>query len=268
MILNVEHRTSYSYVEPLLRSIQLIHLTPHESNRQHVISWSLELPGKNIVTNKDCFGNITHYFTLEGRFSELEVLAKGVVEVFPMRANMEPGILPLEYYLRFTSLTEIDEPLRSFVDEFVQQYPDFKSDVAVSLNLLNALSAKILQLVPYTSGATRATTTAQEAFTLGAGVCQDHSHIFLGCCRYLGLSARYVSGYLHTDDSSHLASHAWAEVWLGSWYSFDVSNQCAAGEQYIELAYGLDFLDSSPIRGSRIGGGDETLTVKSLVTEQ
>jgi transglutaminase-like putative cysteine protease len=267
MILNVEHRTSYQYAETLLRSIQLVHLTPRESERQHVISWSLEFPNKGIAS-KDCFGNITHYFTLEGRFSALEVVARGVVEVFPLRANMEPGTLPLDYYLRVTPLTELSPELRNFVDEFVWEYPAFKSDVTNSLLMLNVLSAKILQLVPYTSGATNATTTAQEAFTLGAGVCQDHSHIFLGCCRYLGLPARYVSGYLHTDDSSHLASHAWAEVWLGSWYSFDVSNQCAAGEQYIELAYGLDFLDSSPIRGSRIGGGDETLTVKSLVTEQ
>ena len=267
MILNVEHRTSYRYAETLLRSIQLIHLTPRENERQHVISWSLELPSKGVVS-EDCFGNITHYFTLEGRFSELEVVARGVVEVFPFRANMELGTLPLDYYLRITPLTELGVKLRSFVDEFVQQYSAFKLDVSNSLAMLNALSARILQLVPYTSGATSATTTAQEAFELGAGVCQDHSHIFLGCCRYLGLPARYVSGYLHTDDSSHLASHAWAEVWLGSWYSFDVSNQCAAGEQYIELAYGLDFLDSSPIRGSRIGGGDETLMVKSLVTEQ
>ncbi|RTL11476.1 MAG: transglutaminase family protein [Neisseriaceae bacterium] len=267
MILNVEHRTSYRYAGTLLRSIQLVHLTPRENERQHVISWSLELPNKGIVS-KDCFGNITHYFTLQGRFSELEVVARGIVEVFPFRANMELGTLPSSYYLRITPLTELGTKLRSFVDEFVQQYPKFKFDVSNSLAMLNALSAKILQLVPYTSGATCATTTAQEAFELGAGVCQDHSHIFLGCCRYLGFPARYVSGYLHTDDSSHLASHAWSEIWLGSWYSFDVSNQCSAGEQYIELAYGLDFLDSSPIRGSRIGGGDEILTVKSLVTEQ
>ena len=78
-----------------------------------------------------------------------------------------------------------------------------------------------------------------------------------------------MSGYLHTDDTSHLASHAWAEAWVNNaWHSFDISNQCPAGEQHIELAYGLDYLDACPIRGSRVGGGQEQMVVFSLVTDQ
>ena len=81
----------------------------------------------------------------------------------------------------------------------------------------------------------------------------------------LGMPARYVIGYLHTSD----ASHAWAEVWLNNaWRSFDISNQRQAGERHVELAYGLDYLDASPIRGSRVGGGEEQLSVISLVSDQ
>jgi transglutaminase-like putative cysteine protease len=88
------------------------------------------------------------------------------------------------------------------------------------------------------------------------GVCQDHTHAFLACARSLGIPARYVSGYLCTEDASHLASHAWAEAWLDdAWYSFDVTNELARPERHLKLAVGLDYLDACPVRGMRRGSG-------------
>ena len=37
-------------------------------------------------------------------------------------------------------------------------------------------------------------------------MCQDHAHVFIACCRHLGVPARYVSGYLFTEDQSEVAS--------------------------------------------------------------
>ncbi len=79
------------------------------------------------------------------------------------------------------------------------------------------------------------------------GVCQDHTHAFLACVRSLGIPARYVSGYLCTEDESHLASHAWAEAWLDDgWYSFDVTNQLTFPDRHLKLAVGLT--TSTPAR--------------------
>ena len=100
----------------------------------------------------------------------------------------------------------------------------------------------------------------------GAGVCQDHTHAFLACARSLGIPARYVSGYLCTEDASHLASHAWAEAWLDDgWYSFDVTNRLARPERHLKLAVGLDYLDACPVRGMRRGGGGEQMHAKVRV---
>ena len=128
---------------------------------------------------------------------------------------------------------------------------------------MHGLSEKM----PYTPGITSVESTAAEAFAGGAGVCQDHTHAFLACARSLGVPARYVSGYLYSDDSEHLASHAWAEAWIdGLWYCFDITNGMSRPQRHLKLAIGLDYLDACPVRGMRRGGGSEQMHARVYVS--
>ena len=101
----------------------------------------------------------------------------------------------------------------------------------------------------------------------------------LGCLRSLGLSARYVSGYLLTEPAPGKprlvgsdASHAWVGLYLpevdgpGCWVDLDPTNDRAAGEDYVTLAVGRDYADVSPIRGVIHGGAQHTLEVAVTVT--
>jgi transglutaminase-like putative cysteine protease len=113
---------------------------------------------------------------------------------------------------------------------------------------------------------TKVDTSAAEAFEAKAGVCQDHTHAFLACARSLHVPARYVSGYLFSESSEHLACHAWAEAWIDdAWYSFDVTNGLSKPERHLKLAVGLDYLDACPVRGMRRGGGFEQMHAKAVV---
>ena len=79
-------------------------------------------------------------------------------------------------------------------------------------------------------------------------------------CKYLGLPARYVSGYLFVPNTSHLASHAWAEVCFdNTWYCFDTSNQLFTLNSHIYVAIGRDYWDVAPVRGIRERGGIESM---------
>ncbi len=265
MILQVNHKTIYSYDRPLQQSIQVLRLTPFNHHRQRVINWRVDAPNK-MSHAIDWFGNQSSFLNLSSGEREINIVAHGLVEVYPAHVNPVLGTLPPAYYLRSTYLSMINADLIELAESC-----RVNNLVTLSgkdkLSLLFELSAKILQCVPYTRGVTTSATTAIAAYSIKAGVCQDHSHIFLACCRYLGIPARYVSGYLYTNDAAHLASHAWAEAWIeSSWCSFDISNQCSAGENHIELAYGLDYLDACPVRGSRIGGGLESIDALSYVT--
>ena len=137
--------------------------------------------------------------------------------------------------------------------------------------MLHELSAHILSTVEYRTGATGVDTNAEQAITAGAGVCQDHAHIFVAAARSMGYPARYVSGYLMMDDRVHQdASHAWAEVHVEAlgWVGFDISNGISPDRRYVRVATGLDYRDAAPISGVRFGAGGEAMSIDIQVQEQ
>ena len=258
MKLSICHETTYSYDDQVRNSIQDLRLTPQESERQHVISWELGLP-RPARAQVDPYGNILHVLTLDEPHESIVISANGQVEIDDSREVEHDGheVLP---YLRFTRLTQADDALRAFAHEQCRE----RRDRHGLIDLMHGLADRMT----YLPGATGVESTAAEAFAGGAGVCQDHTHAFLACSRTLGLPARYVSGYLLTEDSAHLASHAWAEVWLADgWYSFDVSNRLARPERHLKLAVGLDYLDACPVRGVRRGGGCEQMHARVQVQQ-
>ena len=74
----------------------------------------------------------------------------------------------------------------------------------------------------YVRGVTSVHTSAGEAYTDGAGVCQDFADLALAFTKSVGLPSRDVSGYFHPDADAAIGeeitgeSHAWVEVWPGA----------------------------------------------------
>ena len=259
MRLSISHETAYRYDDEVRASIQYLRLTPHDTERQHVLSWQLDLP-RPVRAQLDPFGNILHVLTLDGPHSGIVISARGQVDIDETQEAEHEAQSPLPF-LRFTRLTETDEAIRAFA---VAQCGQGK-DRAVLIELMHALN----QHMVYTPGATALETSAAQAFAQGAGVCQDHSHAFIACARSLGIPARYVAGYLFSENSDQLESHAWAEAWVDdAWYSFDVTNQLARPERHLKIAVGLDYLDACPVRGMRRGGGFEQMHAKVTVQAQ
>ena len=124
----------------------------------------------------------------------------------------------------------------------------------------------------YAPQSTEINTPTWEAFEKRQGVCQDFSHILIAGIRSLGLSAKYVSGYLLTQPPpgekklrGSDASHAWTSVYCpgipGDWLELDPTNNMIASSSHIRLAFGRDFGDVSPLRGVIRGGGDHEMMV-------
>jgi transglutaminase-like putative cysteine protease len=261
MQLTIEHRTHYRYSEPVNYTIQQLRLTPVDGYGQRVWHWDIRVHA-DLHRFLDAHGNTTHTLVLDKPHDEISIVACGEVETgLPYDAGHQR--LPLEVYLRRTELTGMDTELRRFADRFAR-YVEDAGDA-----WLDALMHAIVERVPYVRGNTMVNTTAADAFRLGAGVCQDHAHIFIACCRYLGLPARYVSGYLFTQDGRLMESHAWADVYLrdGGWRSLDVSNGCRTNGVHVRLATGLDYRDACPVSGVRVGGGTESMGVSVLVNQ-
>ncbi len=257
MKLSINHDTTYTYANQVRASIQYLRLTPQDSERQRVLDWSLDLPCPTRA-QRDPYGNILHVLSLEVPHDSIVIAAHGSVEI-DTEQECEHDSSPAEPFLRPTALTQADQALIQFALKCCGE----KRDRAALIKLMHGLA----KAMPYKPGSTEVSTTAAQAFASAGGVCQDHAHAFIACARSLGLPARYVSGYLCSEDSNHLASHAWAEVWLdGAWYSFDVTNGLSRPERHLKLAVGLDYLDACPVRGMRRGGSGEQMSAHVLVS--
>jgi transglutaminase-like putative cysteine protease len=260
MRFDIAHTTLYTYEATVRRSTQYLRLTPLDTVRQRVLSWDLETPVAPTRTT-DGYGNVLHVLTLDKPVSEIRIRVTGTVET---RAAYDEGADPVPLsplvFTRATSLTRADAALAAFAEPFRRR--------AGSPSGLAELAAGILKRMPFQPGDTHAGCTAADAFALGSGVCQDHTHVFIACCRLLGVPARYVSGYIFVQDDPEVVSHAWAEAWvIDRWRSFDISNSRPAGEDHIKLAIGADYLDACPIRGTRVGGGAETMRAEASVAQ-
>jgi len=123
----------------------------------------------------------------------------------------------------------------------------------------------------YDTDPTHTATTAAEAFALKRGVCQDLTHVFLSAARSAGVPARDVSGYFRRNDgvTDQDAGHAWAEAFVPrlGWVAFDPANGMCATDAHIRVAVGLDYLGAAPVRGTRYGGMEETLSVLIRVVQ-
>ncbi|NNN00237.1 MAG: transglutaminase family protein [Acidimicrobiaceae bacterium] len=121
--------------------------------------------------------------------------------------------------------------------------------------------------VQYVPGATTVSSTAEEAWSRGEGVCQDITHITIGLLRTLGIPARYVSGYLYPSSDSDIGdvvagqSHAWVEYFSGVWTGWDPTNGVGETENHIIVGRGRDYDDVAPLKGIYQGPSSSSLGV-------
>jgi transglutaminase-like putative cysteine protease len=267
MLIRVRHETIYRYGAPAKSAMQRLLVTPRNHDGQHVRQWRIDVDHDCcLVSGEDAFGNIEHRFFVEGPLQSLTTLVEGEVETFDQAGVVSGAVerVPLALFLRETPLTRPDAALASFAREVAA--PEL-----TTLARLHALMAALREGLAFESSATHPATTAAEAFAKRRGVCQDFAHVFIACARALGVPSRYVSGYLRQDDgeTAQVASHAWAEAHVEGlgWVGFDPVHGLCPNEAYVRVAAALDQLGAAPVRGARIGGGAEEMTVNVRVED-
>jgi transglutaminase-like putative cysteine protease len=265
MLLTINHSTHYRYDDPVPYGLMQIRLTPRSGVVQKVHRWNLSIAGgRRQVGFLDHHRNLVELIAVDPDASEVVVEGAGLVETLSDNSilSRHDGIAPLWLYRRATALTGSGPAIEALAGS-IQGEPDIAA--------LHEISHRILSAVVYETGRTHSGSTAEDAVAEGAGVCQDHAHIFLAVCRRLGVPARYVSGYLLVDElEQQNASHAWAEAWVDQlgWVGFDVSNGISPDQRYVRVATGLDYDDVAPIAGMRHGSSEETMDVAVQVQRQ
>ncbi|MFN3614657.1 MAG: transglutaminase N-terminal domain-containing protein [Rubrimonas sp.] len=281
MIYAVRHATTYHYADPVTLSSHRLRLTPRTTPRQRVLRFALDVApaSHSLAAERDAFGNATHQLDIRESHSTLTIEARSTVEVSD--ESPEFSFTPWEdaaaAAARPTEAKALDAALYALpsvytaADDAIEDYAleTFRPGRPV-LEAARELTARIFRDFAYDPAATQASTLAVDSFADRRGVCQDFAHVFLACCRALGVPARYVSGYLLTrppEGQQKLigadASHAWAAVWcpMAGWVDFDPTNDLIPGLEHVTCAWGRDYADVGPVQGVVLGGAGHSISV-------
>ena len=293
----VEHDTEYTYSSQVAFAQHLAHLTPMDAPGQELREFTLDIDPEPLrrLTARDTFGNARTYFSLAVAHEALRVRTRSRVRLTPRFDAVDPAAsapwervrdsllyvagAPFVPAAEFTFRSAYVPRDAALVEYAALSFPAGRPVLAGAIDLMHRIHADFR----YDASSTDVATPMLEAFAARAGVCQDFSHVMIGCLRSLGLAARYVSGYLYTQPRfsgaargaaqaapviGADASHAWVSVHcpVQGWLELDPTNDAIPGTGHVRLAYGRDYGDVTPLRGVVQGGGEHHLRVAVRVT--
>jgi transglutaminase-like putative cysteine protease len=286
---HITHRTLYEYAAPVSVSHHVARLEPRITSTQSRESFSLRIFPEPALRKArvDYFGNQLCFFAIQEVHSKLEIITSSRVAVRAEKPVCNESTAPWESVaamFRDPVSPEVVEPY-----QFVFDSPHIRASLELSdyaresfaeetplLAGARDLTRRIFKDFKFDPKATTVATPLEEVWDKRRGVCQDFAHLGIACLRSLGLSARYISGYLRTcspEGKPRLvgvdASHAWFSVFSPStgWVDFDPTNNVQPAEEYITVAYGRDYGDVSPVAGILTGGGKHDVKVSVDVME-
>ncbi|MEO8367570.1 MAG: transglutaminase family protein [Candidatus Solibacter sp.] len=283
MTYRIVHKTLYKYKTPVSVGNHVACLTPRSSAHYSCESHELVItpPPAGITHRPDYFGNLITFFTIRQPHRELCIEARSRVAIDDAAVPWPERSLPWDEVARRlrTDLTLEGLDAYQFVFESTRVRPgdEFADYAAESFPPGRPLTEALLDLTGrihtdfrFDAKATTVRTTPEEVLRLGRGVCQDFAQLQIACLRSLGLSARYVSGYLRTyppPGRERLVgadvSHAWLSAYCpgAGWLDVDPTNNLIPSQSHVTLSWGRDYGDVSPVRGVILGGRDHTIDV-------
>ncbi len=284
MLLEVRHITEYRYDRAVRESVIELRMQPRRTSGQTLVSFELDVePHAQILSYADSWGNAVHHFDVPHLHDQLDIAARSIVETHE-RADL-PAALTMDEWTALASDVVRGESwdflaMHGFVEEtpaliaFIEAQGLLYLRERDPMSALRDLNRRLYEAFDYEAGVTEPDSPIDHALTEGRGVCQDFAHIMVAICRRLGVPARYVSGYLFTDQASHDrstpgATHAWMEAYFPTlgWIGFDPTNDLVAGERHLAVAFGRDYSDVPPSQGVFKGEAESHLSVGVSVRE-
>lgn len=302
MNFHIVHTTRYEYSEPAVESHSELRVHPRNTSRQVVRQHTTAVdPRVPLESFTDYYGNHVEMISVPWRHTHLTVTSRSAVETRERPARLEPTRLTKSEAVRLCW------PRRRELYDFLMpsrhapclpQIEELGNELMPSTKpfhkLVHDLNHWIYTNLKYVPGVTDIQTPIGDVLEKRAGVCQDFAHLMIALFRSVGLPARYVSGYIETDDAAQhserlraagqdsdleddsaddrrlvgaTASHAWVEVYSpsGDWIGLDPTNNMLESERHVQIGIGRDYGDVPPLRGVFKGAQRQLLSVKVSV---
>jgi transglutaminase-like putative cysteine protease len=273
--LQVRHRTGYTYDSDVTSSFNEARMTPLTDFTQTCLDSRLDVsPSTSLYRYRDYWGTNVTSFDIQRPHSELVVTATSMVETYS--DNQPVGGASWDEVRSDQARDEHAEWLGTTPrTDAGAELAALAASIAGSASPAGAAAAcftAVYTEMEYVPGSTGVLTHGVDAWSARKGVCQDFAHIALGMLRSLGIPSRYVSGYLHPRPDAEIGetvageSHAWVQWWDGHWNGYDATIGKPVGQQHVAVAYGRDYDDVTPLKGTYAGAKSATLGVRVEVT--
>jgi transglutaminase-like putative cysteine protease len=294
MRLAIRYVTRFLYEGPVWQSHNTLRACPMDGDNQRVLEYRVTTtPVARVYSYLDYWGTRVDAFGVRPPHPRLEIVAEAVVETRAPRvpewaadlanaseanggaaltctrtALSQPEFVSAYVeYLEPSPHTRWDVELRAQADSWIAAVGD---DAVAAVGMLYRAVGGTMT---YTPGATAIGIDVNAVLRERVGVCQDFAHLLIALCRSVGIPARYVSGYLLSEDGSRgdappggvvdVKTHAWVEVALGdgAWVPLDPTNQRLVSERHVKIGHGRDYDDVLPLRGVYLGAAQHQLDV-------
>lgn len=275
MLLRIDHTTHYRYAEPVGFTPHLLRLLPRTTPGLHLLQSELTIsPEAMVKWNLDLLGNIVGKVTFPGTAEELLIKSSILIEQHltnPFDFLLEESALhvPVRYHERESTLLApflrpLDASASSILGYWLKPYLERNSGASGSpstIDTLLAINSAIRTLFRYSPRHEKGVWSVSEILTQGEGTCRDFAHLMIEAMRFLGIAARYVSGYLCSSPGGlegESYTHAWCELYLpgAGWRGFDPTNGILADAHHIVVATSVAAGEIPPVEGTYCGAPD------------
>lgn len=257
MRLSIDHRTHYRFSQPQARVIQLLRMTPLDTAHQTVLDWRIDVDqDARLREGRDGYGNVTTMLYLDGPIDALTIMVRGDVLTDEPAGSIEGCAEPLPplFYRRHTPQTVAGRLVKRLSNK-----------TPPSIEGAASLNRRVHEAITVLPGRTHKGITAEEVAKSSRGSVRDCAHLLIAAARASDYPARLISGHCLDGPNAgdHRSAHCWGELYVegAGWIALDPSTGRTPGETYVRVAMGLDASDSTPLSGTRRGGGIEELDV-------
>lgn len=262
--LQIKHVTSYQYAEPVTLLPHKLLLRPREGHDVRIEAAELLIvPAHQMQWQRDVYDNAVAQVSFLKPSSWLSFGSRVLIEHYD---DQPLDFLVAEYAARYPFqydaaervdlepyLSVIFEQDRAVLGSWLQQFWRAGQIVETYL-LLDWINKAIATGFTYQQREEPGVQAPAVTLAQQAGSCRDFATLFIEACHYLGLAARFVSGYLYSPllPLGQGATHAWAEVYLpgAGWKGFDSTTGQVVGNDHITVAVSRHPESVPPVAGS------------------
>ncbi len=277
------YRTRYQYSGPVEFLRHRLVLRPRESHCERLESSRITTePASTLLWSQDVFGNILAQADFSDPAATLTIESDFVIAKSPASSleASHPAAEGVEFPVYYAGIEEaavslyrssIYPPEVESIREWVRSL-DVLPAPGQRWPIFERLAAAIHERIDYRRREDPGVQSPSNTLALKCGSCRDSAVLLMEAARCLGFAARFVSGYMESENSkvARGSTHAWTEIYCPDrgWMGFDPSLGQPVGMGHVAVGVSHHPRGVMPVSGSFKTNGNVATGLTVCISSQ